>query len=533
MNKSKSIVKQASLLAIAGILVRFIGVLYRSPLKSIISEVGNGYYSTAYEIYALVLLLSSYSIPTAISKLISEKNVLKQYNNARKILKCAFIYIFVVGGCASLFAFILAPLFLPEHAVLSFRVLCPTIFFSGILGIFRGYFQAHHNTLYTSISQIIEQIFNAIVSILAAYLFVQPYVGVDANMVAVVGSAGSALGTGAGVLVGLFYMILMFIKKGYKKIEDEDQDLYEDSTSTIFKMILQIVTPIIFSTCVYNSVTTIEMAIYYFIKGNTPTQTTAWGIFAGEYIVLRNVPVALASALSTASIPSIASSFTIKDYKETKTYIHNGERLTMMILIPAAVGMGILAYPILSLIFPQAETIQTSTMMLYMGTIGIVFYGLSTYTNGVLQAIGEVNIPLKNAIIALITQSIVCLVLLLLTPLDLYSLVIANCFYAMHVCYLNHKVIKEKLNYKQSKKKIFLIPIIASFFMAIIVLITYHGLKFILHMVAIPLVLSVIIGIITYFAVIFYFYIDHIEELDDIPYASRLLNKFKHKKSDA
>lgn len=527
MNKSRSIVKQASLLAIAGILVRFIGVLYRSPLKSIITEVGNGYYSTAYEVYALVLLLSSYSIPTAISKLISEKNVLKQYNNSRKILKCAFIYILIVGGTASTFAFILAPLFLPEHAVLCFRVLCPTIFFSGILGVFRGYFQAYHNTLYTSISQIIEQIFNAAVSIGAAYLFIQPYVGVDTNMVAVVGSAGSAVGTGAGVLVGLFYMIFMFIKKSYKKIEDEEEDTYVDSTSTIFKMILKIVTPIIFSTCVYNSVSTIEMAIYYFIKGNSPAQTTAWGIFAGEYLVLRNVPVALASALSTASIPAIASSFALKNYKETKSYIHNGEKITMLILIPASVGMGILAYPILSLIFPQPETIGTSSMLLYIGSIGIAFYGLSTYTNGVLQAIGEVNIPLKNAIIALAAQSILCLALLLLTPLDLYSLVISNCFYAVHVCYLNQKAIKKKLHYRQSVRKIFGIPLFASMIMAIVVLAVYYVLKALLHMVVVPLGLSVIAGIIVYFMVVFYIYSDHIEELEDIPYASRIISKFK------
>lgn len=530
MSKSKSIVKQASLLAIAGILVRFIGVLYRSPLKSIITEVGNGYYSTAYEIYALVLLLSSYSIPTAISKLISEKNVLKQYNNSKKILKCAFVYIFIVGGFASLFAFILAPLFLPEHAVITFRVLCPTIFFSGILGVFRGYFQAHHNTLYTSISQIIEQLFNAIVSIGAAYIFIQPYVGVDPNNVAVYGSAGSAVGTGAGVLVGLFYMIFMFIKRGYRNIEDEDQDLYVDSSRYIFKMILSIVTPIIFATCVYNSVTTFEMAIYYMIKGNTAIQTTAWGIFAGEYIVLRNVPVALASALSTASIPAIASAYALKDLKETKETIHNGERLTMLILIPASVGMGILAYPILSLIFPQVETIQTSSMMLSFGSIGIAFYGLSTYTNGVLQAIGEVNVPLKNAVIALITHCILVLVLLVLTPLDLYSLVIANCFYALQVCYMNQMAIKKKLNYKQSIKKTFLLPVFASMIMAIAVLGVYYGLKVLTHMVAIPLMLSVIAGIIVYFVVIFYLYAEHPEDLECLPYASRILNKFKRGK---
>ena len=97
MNRTRSIVKQASILAIAGILVRIIGVLYRSPLKALITSEGIGYYSTSYTIYALILLISSYSIPTAISKLISEKLVLNQYNNVQKILKCSFIYICAIG----------------------------------------------------------------------------------------------------------------------------------------------------------------------------------------------------------------------------------------------------------------------------------------------------------------------------------------------------------------------------------------------------------------------------------------------------
>ena len=149
MNKSKSIVKQASILALAGILVRIIGVLYRSPLTALIGDEGNGYYSTAYNIYAMVLLISSYSIPTAISKLISEKLALHQYNNARKIFKCALIYITVVGGSAAILTFILAPWIVTENAVFALRILCPTIFLSGLVGVLRGYFQAYSTTVYT------------------------------------------------------------------------------------------------------------------------------------------------------------------------------------------------------------------------------------------------------------------------------------------------------------------------------------------------------------------------------------------------
>ena len=308
MNRTRSVVKQASILAVAGILVRIIGVLYRSPLTSLISTEGIGYYSTAYNIYALILLISSYSIPTAISKLISEKLVLNQYNNVQKILRCSFIYICAIGGGAAIVAFFIAPFIVPKNAVMALRVLCPTIFLSGLLGVFRGYFQAHQTTVYTSISQIIEQVFNAIVSVGAAYLFIQPYLSVGGSQLASIGAAGSALGTGVGVLIGLIYMTLMYLKRKNNLIVKNDPDDYEDSYKSIFRMILNIVTPIIFATCIYNLVTTIDMYIYYYAMGTGVEAVTMFGVYSGEYIVLQNVPVALASAMSTAAIPAISSS---------------------------------------------------------------------------------------------------------------------------------------------------------------------------------------------------------------------------------
>ena len=268
MSRSNSIVKQASILALAGILVRIIGLLYRSPLTAMILDEGNGYYSTAYNIYALVLLISSYSIPTAISKLISEKIALHEYKNVKRILKCIFIYVCAIAGSAAILLFILAPFIVDVNAVPALRVLCPTIFLSGLLGVFRGYFQAHKTTVYTSVSQIIEQIFNAVVALLAAYIFIQPYIGVDATKVGSFGAAGSALGTGAGVLVGLVYMIFMYLKKKNTFVEESDEEVNEhvDSYQDIFRMIMHIIAPIILATCVYNLVTTIDMYIFYFAQ---------------------------------------------------------------------------------------------------------------------------------------------------------------------------------------------------------------------------------------------------------------------------
>lgn len=524
---SRSIVKQASILAIAGILVRIIGALYKSPLTALITAEGIGYYSMAYNIYALILLLSSYSIPTAISKLIAEKLALHQYNNVQKILKCSFIYICIIGGSAAIIAYLLAPVLVTGHSVLPLRILCPTIFLSGLLGVFRGYFQAHQTTFYTSISQIIEQIFNAVVAIGCAYLFVRPFMETGGSEMAAAGAAGGAVGPGVGVLVGLIFMFIMYIKNHNHLIIKDTPDDYEDSYKDIFKMIIHIVTPIIFATCVYNLITVIDQYIYSFIIGTDPQSATMWGVYSGQYIVLQNVPVALASAMSTASIPAISSSWSLKNYRETREHIRSGIRVTMMLLIPAAVGMSVLAYPIIGILFPQEETVMISTIMLAVGSPGVVFFGLSTLTNGILQAIGQVNTPLKNAAIALIYHIVITIVLLLLTPLGLYSLVIANCFYGLQVCYLNQKMLRKITHYKQEIRKTYLLPIIASLLMGVIVAIVYYGLFALTRRVLIPLILSVCIGVIVYFVIIIYFYSDHPEELSSIPYANKIIYKLK------
>ncbi|MEG0365405.1 MAG: polysaccharide biosynthesis protein [Coprobacillus sp.] len=527
MNKTGSIVKQASILALAGIFVRIIGVLYRSPLTELITKEGIGYYSTAYTIYAMILLISSYSIPSAISKLISEKLILNQYNNVQKILKCSFIYICAIGGGTAIVTFFLAPYIVTKDAALALQVLCPTIFLSGLLGVFRGYFQAHQTTVYTSVSQILEQVFNAIVSIGAAYLFIQPFISVGGTKLASVGAAGSALGTGAGVLVGLAFMLFMYMKKKNTLVEKTEYDNYEDSYKDIFKMILNIVTPIIFATCVYNLASTIDMYLLYFALGDNVNTVTAWGLYTGQYMLLQNVPVALASAMSTASIPAISSLWSIKDKKQARKHITSGIRVTMLILIPSTIGISVLGYPIIGLIFPQKETVLISSSLLMFGSSAIAFFGLSTFTNGILQAIGEVNIPLRNAGIALIWHCILVIILLFFTPLGIYSLIIGNCTYGLHVCILNQRALHRKVRYREEIRRTYLLPLLASIVMGIIVGISYFGLFMLTKKVFIPLVISVILGVITYFVIILYMYAEHPSELESIPYLNKLVYKIR------
>ncbi|MFW5631997.1 MAG: putative polysaccharide biosynthesis protein, partial [Acetivibrio ethanolgignens] len=391
--KQSSFLKQAAILGAAGILVRIIGMLYRSPLTAIISDEGNGYYGAAYNIYTIILLISSYSIPLAISKIISAKLALREYKNAHRVFICALWYVVIVGGIASLFTWFAADFLVEANSVPALKVLAPTILFSGILGVLRGYFQAHGSMLQTSVSQILEQLINAVVSVLAAWLLTRAYVG-TANelLVPIEGAAGGALGTGAGVLTGLLFMVFVYLlnRSFVNRRLEKDQHTNVQSYKAIFKTILLMVTPVIFSTFIYNSITAIDSTLYYkismYLKNWTEEQSAVqYGVFSGKYTVIINIPIALASSISSAMIPSVSAGYETGDLKTTHARISEAIRFTMLLAIPATIGIGVLSYPIMALLFPQPETIVLASDLLRTGCICIIFYSLSTVTNAVLQ----------------------------------------------------------------------------------------------------------------------------------------------------
>ena len=307
--KKDSFILQAGILASAGIIVRIIGLLYNAPLVAIIGDEGNGYYNSAYYAYSIILLISSYSIPSAVSKVIAQKLATREYRNAHRIFRCALYYVLVVGGIASLFVFFGAGLLVKmESAVFPLKVLAPTIFFSGILGVLRGYFQAHKSMTQTSVSQIVEQIVNAGVSIGMAYVMVGVAADRDATTRASYGAAGGTIGTGAGVLAGLFFMAGVYAlnKKTIRKRIERDTVHEDESYKEIFKMILMVVTPFILSTGIYNINNFLDNTIYQRIMMDYRKLDEA--VVAMDLSVvakgtkISNIPIAFASAIDRKSV---------------------------------------------------------------------------------------------------------------------------------------------------------------------------------------------------------------------------------------
>ena len=500
-NTKNGFVVQAGILAAAGIVCRLIGLIYRVPLANILTDEGNGYYSTAYNIYLIVLLLASYSIPSAISKLMAGKLEQKEYKNAQRIFYCALIYVGAVGFVASLVLFFGADLLLEGKAALVLRAFAPTVFVYGFLGVLRGYFQAHKSMVETSISQIFEQIMNALVSVGAAYYFMQMF---DAPQY---GAIGSALGTLAGVITALIVVLCAYMmnRKTISKRRKEDHQTNLDTYSEIFKSMLFIVTPIILSTFIYNFNITLNnnlftkiAMLYYNMSEETAFAT--FGIYSGKAVLLSDVPVALASAMSAALIPVVSGSFVKDGKKAAAEKVHVAVQTTMLFAIPAAVGMFVLASPILSLLFrfETAADFDMAVMLLRMMTVSICFYSLSTVTNGILQGIGKVNRPVVNAAISLIVQTFVVVILLFVTPLGIYALPIAFVIYAFLMSLLNQMAVRKELDCHLNWNEIMIKPFISALVMGVVTYGIYKLTYFVVSSNLIAIAVSVFIALITY-----------------------------------
>lgn len=509
---------QAGILAAAGIISRIIGLLYRGPLHSVIGDLGLGYYQSAYNYYTIILLISSYSIPSAISKVIAQKLGTGEYRNAHRIFRGALLYVLVVGGIASLFLFFTAGWFVSPEAVPVLRTFAPTIFVYGILGVLRGYFQAHRSMAQTSVSQILEQVANAVISVGAAYLLIQSLMGgmeVPADTAgqvsrATYGAIGSALGTGAGVLIALLFMAAVYglNRKIIKRRTERDRHREVDSYGEIFKTITMVVVPFVLSTAVYNLSGTVNNTVYTkwfpMLREMDSVELYArYGVFSGQALTISNIPIAFASAMGAAMMPAVAQLAAAQKIEDAKEKIAAAIKSTMVISIPCAVGLFVLAKPVTSLLFTNTEdSLNLAAKLLMTLSLSVVFYALSTLNSNILQGLGKVNTPIINAGISLAVQTAAAVGLLFFTDMDLYSIAIANTLYSGLMCVLNQRSVRKAVGYRQEIARTFLIPVLASLFMGAAAWAVYEGMYLMTSSMRISVIPAILVAAIVYFVML-------------------------------
>lgn len=512
--KGSNFIVQGGILAVAGIITRLIGMFYRIPVTNIIGPEGNGYYAAAYQVYNIMLLISSYSLPLAVSKLVSARISNGQYRNANRVFKGALIFAFLTGGAVCFFILIGAEFFAgtlmsePMSAI-ALRVFAPTLLIVAVMGVVRGYFQGMGTMIPTAVSQVLEQIANAVVSIVAAnYLFSygKKVAAILRNQsyAPAFGAAGSTIGTSSGAFIGLVFLLIVLImfSSTLRRQNRRDTSKVKEGYGEVFHIIIMTIVPVILSTAIYNICDIIDNGMFNRImtmNGKGVEKTSVWGVFTGEYKLLLNVPIALSNAMSASTVPTLASCISSGDKKSARKKISAAMRFTMVIAFPCAVGLGVLALPIMSMLFRDGYELAAGLM--HIGCINILFFSMSTLTNGILQGINRMKIPVRNALISLVVHVAVLYVLLTKTDLEIYAVVIANFVFALLMSILNQMAIHKYLRYRQEIARTFIVPALSSGIMGLFIFGIYKLCALGLPNIVSTLI-SIICGMMIYFVLI-------------------------------
>ena len=530
LSEKNSFVKQASVLAMASLLVRFLGFLYRLPLTKLIGDEGNGIYSAGYYLYTFFLIMSSAGLPAAISKMVSEETAKKNFIGAHEIFKTALILSGTIGFLAFILIFFGAENFAniigsPKsfYAILS---LSPTVFVVAIMAVFRGYFQGLKNTWPTAISQVIEQIFNAVFSVWLAFILVKKNVAL--------GAAGGTMGTGIGALFGLLSITLIYflkrsdIKKnfalGIKKSSDKKKICWG---------IIKTSVPIIIGTAIFSLTNLIDMKmVMTCLKKNFSEQQAniLYGQLTGKYVVLTTLPVSIATAIATAIIPNIASKFVLKDFENVKQKINTALRLTMILSIPAAIGMGVLGKEILMMLFPEYPG---GEKLLIVGSISIIFLALAQIATGILQGINKLNIPAIAAFFGALIKIPLNYFLITNREINILGAVISTIFCYLVAGIFNLIVMSREIKFVPDINGFFVKPMIASIIMGFLCHFFYGWFYFLFGKNNLALLLDIFLAVILYF--IFLFLLGGIkhEDLELITMGNKIIfmiNKVRRKK---
>ena len=494
--KKDDYIVQGSILAAAAVLTKIIGVVYRIPLTNILGDEGNGFYGYAYQVYAIALMISSFSLPTAVSKLVSIRLAKRQRRNAFRVFICSLAFAIGVGLFISL-----------------------TIFLGAGL-------------LPTAISQIIEQVFNAVISIVGASVLFG--IGTKAGeksgeelLGPAYGAAGSTLGTVVGSLSGLLFLlfVIFLYKNVIRKQLKRDRTQNVESYSFLLKALLLTAIPVVFSTAVYNINQIIDLTIFNHVmesQGYVEKEYMALqGIYTGKYDTLINVPMAIANALGTSLVPSLTAVVTAGTKKQVHSKINQTLRLTMVIAIPSCIGYFVLASPIMVLLYNDSSA--TPAHLLMAGAIVVVLYGLSSVTNSILHGLNYMTSPAKNAAAALGIHLVAFVLMMTVFKMNVYALVGGNIVFALAMSILNLLKIRKVSGFKIDFVSTFGKPFAAAAVMGIVTFGVFRLFDTLIGGRVIPVCISLIVAILVYAVVMLKIGTLSEDDILDLPMGGRIL----------
>ncbi len=393
--EKKSFLKGAFILGMAGVVSKLLGALYRIPLARLLGGEGMGLYQMAYPIYTTILALATAGVPVAISIMVARKESDGLSGDSRKIFRVSVLLLFIIGIILSAVVFLsagwLASTVLQQpKALLPIAAIAPAIFFAGMMSVFRGYFQGHQWMVPTAVSQVIEQTFRVIfVLVLAFWLFPR---GLE------MAAAGATFGAVIGGVAGLSVLLIFYLRFRSRRVVGSLK-VSQESSLSLAKQLFVLAVPVSLGAMVVPLVQMLDAVIVpqrlIWAGFSVSRATELYGELSGMAGVLINLPTIFTIAIATSLVPAVAEALAMKDKLAVQQRINEGLRVAMLLALPSAAGLYVLAYQITDLLFSSPEA---GIPLAYL-SFSVIVLALFQITSAALQGLGHPEIPFRHLLV--------------------------------------------------------------------------------------------------------------------------------------
>jgi stage V sporulation protein B len=473
--KKDTFLKGAFILGMAGILVKIVGAFFRIPLGNIIGSEGIGYYQVAYPIYTFLLSFSAAGFPTAISKLVSEKRAKGNIRGGHRVFQVSFGILAVMGLVSFLFLslgarFLVNNFIKSPSSYYAVLALAPALLFIPLMAAYRGYFQGLKNMVPTAVSQVMEQIGRVAIGLgLAIFLLSR---GTE------YAAAGASFGATAGGIAGLLTMLVIYFRQK-NKIFSEFQPIEqyeEESVGRITKDLLRIALPITIGAAVLPLINMIDSMVVLrrlqAIGFSYEQANSLFGQLTGMAVTLIQLPPVLTAALSMSIVPVIAESMVKRDMESVQSDVKSAFRVSLLIGLPAFIGLAVLSTPIMKMLFPN-EPASAGQVLLFLSLATLSLSMVQTLT-GILQGLGKPEIPVRNLMIGAGLKLVVTYILTGIPMLNVRGAALGTVTAYTVASILNFIALKKYTKVQFEFVQFALKPIISTGIMGIIVYVTYR-----------------------------------------------------------
>lgn len=550
-----------TVILISQILVKVLGAVYRMVITNIdgFGDSGNGLYTVGFQIYTLLLAISSVGIPNAISKMTSERIALNDYKGAHKIFKTALILFSAIGVIASAILFFgsdyIAPLIGYERSVGVMKALSPSLLFVCVSSVIRGYFTGMKNMQATSRSQVLEQIFKCTFTIVFVYAASILISNANPDKTPLMASWANFATTAATVLSMLYLIYFYYRRKNgiAENIKNSDGETLSVSRKRLMMSILMISIPISLGsiiTAINRVIDTatisrgIEIAFANLIPAHggvseivNPTKTQLGleierlsGLLSKSDI-LYNMPLAVNFAFATVLVPYVASALKIKDYTEAAAKINYSLLISILIILPCAIGLIVLAEPIYKIIYFNAPS---GFDLLQLVSVSLIFAALAQTMTGSLQGMGKVYVPAISLLFGCAAKIVLNIMLIRIPSINIYGAAISSIACQVISCGICFAVLAKNCKLKLTFAKYVGKPLIAGVAMGAAAAVVYKvitliaGAGFVMNLIA--TVIAIAAAAVVYFALVFGLHILSDDEVCELPAGNKiysLLRKLK------